>query len=64
MIKQIITETKLILSENFGIDKCSLKDDLIDSENLAFDSLDRIDFIMLLEQRFKISINDFTRQRT
>jgi len=58
MIKQIILEIKLILSENFGIDECRLTDNFSGSI-LLMDMEDHIEFIRRLEKRFHLRINSY-----
>lgn len=50
-----------IAEEQFGVEKCSLEDNII--TDLAGDSLDKIEFIMAVEEEFSIEIDDECAER-
>ena len=56
--EEIFEKLKEIISEQFGIDKNTIKKDSTFTDDLAADSLDIVEFIMGIEEDFGVEIPD------
>ena len=60
MKKHIIKDIKAFLSKQFGVDKCSLRDDITDDIGLC--SLDKTELAMWVEKRYNLRISTDTSE--
>ena len=56
--EEIFEKLKEIISEQFGIEKDSIRKDSTFTDDLAADSLDIVEFVMGIEENFDVEIPD------
>ena len=56
--EEILEQVKSALSEKLGIDESEITEDASFEEDLGADSLDVVELVMELEEKFKIQIPD------
>ena len=56
--EEILTQLRPIIAEQLGVDEVDVKEDASFTEDLNADSLDLVEMIMSLEEKFHVQIND------
>jgi acyl carrier protein len=56
--EEILTQLKPIIAEQLGVDESEVKEDASFTEDLNADSLDLVEMIMSLEEKFHVQISD------
>ncbi len=56
--EEILTQLRPIIAEQLGVEESEVKDDASFTEDLNADSLDLVEMIMSLEEKFHVQIND------
>ena len=55
---EILTQLRPIIAEQLGVDESEVKEDASFTEDLNADSLDLVEMIMSLEEKFHVQISD------
>lgn len=55
---EILTQLRPIIAEQLGVDESEVKEDASFTDDLNADSLDLVEMIMSLEEKFHVQIND------
>jgi len=56
--EEILTQLRPIIAEQLGVDEADVKEDASFTDDLNADSLDLVEMIMSLEEKFHVQIND------
>lgn len=56
--EEILTQLRPIIAEQLGVEESEVKDDSSFTEDLNADSLDLVEMIMSLEEKFHVQISD------
>lgn len=56
--EEILAQLKPIIAEQLGVDESEVKEDASFTEDLNADSLDLVEMIMSLEEKFHVQISD------
>ena len=56
--EEILTQLRPIIAEQLGVDESEVKEDASFTDDLNADSLDLVEMIMSLEEKFHVQIND------
>ncbi|HEY8324160.1 MAG: acyl carrier protein [Ktedonobacterales bacterium] len=56
--EEILTQLRPIIAEQLGVDENDVKEDASFTEDLNADSLDLVEMIMSLEEKFHVQISD------
>jgi len=56
--EEILTQLRPIIAEQLGVDESEVKSDASFTEDLNADSLDLVEMIMSLEEKFHVQISD------
>jgi acyl carrier protein len=56
--EEILTQLRPIIAEQLGVEESEVKDDASFTDDLNADSLDLVEMIMSLEEKFHVQIND------
>ncbi len=56
--EEILTQLRPIIAEQLGVDESEVKEDASFTEDLNADSLDLVEMIMSLEEKFHVQISD------
>jgi acyl carrier protein len=56
--EEILTQLRPIIAEQLGVEESEVKDDSSFTEDLNADSLDLVEMIMSLEEKFHVEIKD------
>ena len=56
--EEILTQLRPIIAEQLGVDESEVKEDASFTDDLNADSLDLIEMIMSLEEKFHVQISD------
>jgi acyl carrier protein len=56
--EEILTQLKPIIAEQLGVDESEVKEEASFTEDLNADSLDLVEMIMSLEEKFHVQISD------
>lgn len=55
---EILTQLRPIIAEQLGVEESEVKEDASFTDDLNADSLDLVEMIMSLEEKFHVQIND------
>jgi acyl carrier protein len=56
--EEILTQLKPVVAEQLGVDESEVREDASFTEDLNADSLDLVELIMSLEEKFGLQISD------
>jgi acyl carrier protein len=56
--EEILTQLKPVVAEQLGVDESEVREDASFTEDLNADSLDLVELIMSLEEKFSLQISD------
>ncbi|HEX8995436.1 MAG TPA: acyl carrier protein [Ktedonobacterales bacterium] len=56
--EEILTQLRPIIAEQLGVEESEVKEDASFTDDLNADSLDLVEMIMSLEEKFHVQIND------
>ena len=56
--EEILTQLRPIIAEQLGVDESEVKEDASFTDDLNADSLDLVEMIMSLEEKFHVHISD------
>jgi acyl carrier protein len=56
--EEILTQLRPIIAEQLGVDESEVKEEASFTEDLNADSLDLVEMIMSLEEKFHVQISD------
>ena len=56
--EEILTQLRPMIAEQLGVDESEVKEDASFTEDLNADSLDLVEMIMSLEEKFTLQISD------
>ncbi len=56
--EEILTQLRPIIAEQLGVEEADVKEDASFTDDLNADSLDLVEMIMSLEEKFHVQIND------
>ncbi len=56
--EEILTQLRPIIAEQLGVDESEVKEDASFTDDLNADSLDLVEMIMSLEEKFHVQISD------
>jgi acyl carrier protein len=61
--KEIVEKVKALISEQLGVDESEITPSASFSDDLGADSLDQVELVMALEEKFSLEISDADTER-